>query len=141
MSSATSVEVRRRLPAPPEEVFRWWTEPELMQRWRTPTGEVEASVDLRAGGALRIVMSGGGVVIEHVGTFVEVDPPNRLAFTWSSPYTGPNPSLVTVEFHPADGNATDLRITHAELPEEAAISHGGGWTAMLNRLEGSLHGD
>jgi uncharacterized protein YndB with AHSA1/START domain len=141
VSSATSVEVRRRLPAPPDEVFRWWTEPELMQKWMTPTGDVEASVDLRAGGALRVVMSGGGMVIEHVGTFLEIDRPNRLVFTWASRYTGPNTSLVTVEFHPAAGNATDLRITHTELPEEATTSHGGGWIAMLDRLEGALHGD
>jgi hypothetical protein len=53
-----------------------------------PVGTVEAEVDLRVGGALRIVMKGEGMVIEHVGEFTEIEGPRRLAFTWSSPCTG-----------------------------------------------------
>jgi uncharacterized protein YndB with AHSA1/START domain len=81
MTGAAFLEVERRLPAPIAEVFRWWTEPELLSRWMTPTGTVEASLELRVGGALRIVMRGGDTVIEHTGTYIEIDPPRRLVFT------------------------------------------------------------
>ena len=138
MSSPTAVEVRRRLPAPVDEVFDWWTDARLLARWMTPTGTCEATVDARKGGALRVVMSGDGVVIEHVGEFLDVERPRRLVFTWSSPYTGPRPTVVTVELVPAPDGTTDLTLIHEELPETTAASHGGGWTAMLARLQTQL---
>lgn len=104
----------------------------------TPVDDVEATIDLRVGGALRIVMSGAGTVIEHVGIFLEIERPRRLVFTWSSPYTGPRPSVVTVELEPAGDSTTDLHLIHSELPEDAAVSHGGGWTQMLARLDTAL---
>jgi uncharacterized protein YndB with AHSA1/START domain len=95
MIDARVVEIHRRLPAPIGEVFRWWTEPDLLCEWMTPIGNVEADIDLRVGGALRIVMKGDGRVIEHTGEYLEIDPPRRLVFTWVSPYTGNWPSVIT----------------------------------------------
>ena len=138
MSGPALVEVERRLPAPIAEVFRWWTEPPLLARWMTPVGNVTATVDLRVGGDLRIVMSAGETVIEHRGTYTEVEPPRRLAFTWSSPFTGVAPSLVTVELESDGDHATILRLRHSELPEAAAESHRGGWGTMLDRLGAGL---
>jgi uncharacterized protein YndB with AHSA1/START domain len=132
------IEIRRRLPAPIAEVFRWWTDPELLREWMSPMGSVDAEVDLRVGGALRIVMKGAGVLIEHVGEFVEIEPPRRLVFTWKSEYTGGQPSLVTLELEPEGDRVTRLRLVHAQLPETAADSHRGGWGAMIDRLAGKL---
>jgi uncharacterized protein YndB with AHSA1/START domain len=138
MIDAGVVEIHRRLPAPIGEVFRWWTEPDLLCKWMTPIGNVEADIDLRVGGALRIVMKGDGRVIEHTGEYLEIDPPRRLVFTWVSPYTGNRPSVITVELHPAGEDATDLHLVHSQLPHDAAGSHGEGWGAMLHRLSGRL---
>jgi len=135
MSVRGSVVVRRRLPAPVAEVFGWWTQPDLIAQWMTPVGKVRASVDLRVGGSLRVVMEGDGMVIEHTGEFVEVTVPRRLVFTWSSPYTGPHPSLVTVDFEPDGPDWTWVALVHSELPDAAAESHRGGWGSMLDRLE------
>lgn len=132
------IEIRRRLPAPIGEVFRWWTEADLLRQWMSPRGKVDAEVDLRVGGMLRVVMKGEGMVIEHVGEFTEIEEPGRLAFTWSSPYTGARPSLVTVTLEPDGDGATWLRLVHAELPESVAGSHRGGGGAMLHRLEGVI---
>jgi uncharacterized protein YndB with AHSA1/START domain len=131
-------EIQRRLPAPVTEVFSWWTEPERLQEWMSPIGTVEAEVDLRVGGALRIVMKGDGTVIEHLGEYVEIEPPRRLVFTWASPFTGDEPSLVTIELEPDGLDATLLRLVHSRLPESAAASHEDGWGAMLDRLRGRL---
>ena len=138
MSGLAFLEVERRLPAPIAEVFRWWTEPRLLARWMTPVGTVTAIVDLRVGGALQIVMRGGDTVIEHHGTYREVEPPRRLVFTWASPFTGGRPSLVTVELEPDGDHATILRLRHSELPDAAAESHRGGWGTMLDRLAAGL---
>jgi uncharacterized protein YndB with AHSA1/START domain len=133
------VEIRRRLPAPAAEVFRWWTEAHRLREWMSPFGTVEAEVDLRVGGALRIVMRGDdGTVIEHVGEYVEIEPPRRLVFTWASPFTGAEPSLVTVELEAEGADATRLSLVHTHLPESVAAPHRDGWGAMLDRLSRSL---
>ena len=138
MSGPGSIEVTRRLSAPIAEVFRWWTESALVERWMAPIGDVRATLDPRIGGSLRVVMSGQGVVIEHTGEFLEIDPPRRLVFTWKSRFTGQQPSVVTVELEPDGDDATLVRIVHAELPEAAVASHRDGWGGMLARLEGEL---
>jgi uncharacterized protein YndB with AHSA1/START domain len=100
----------------------------------SPVGIAEAEIDLRVGGELRIVMRGGDTVIEHHGRYIEIVPPTRLVFTWASPFTGSEPSLVTVELKPAPAGQTHLRLVHTALPEAVAESHRGGWGAMLERL-------
>jgi uncharacterized protein YndB with AHSA1/START domain len=138
MIDAGVIEIRRRLPAPISEVFRWWTDADLLRQWMTPIGTVEAAVDLRVGGALRIVMKSDDRLIEHTGEYLEIDPPRRLVFTWISPYTGSVPSIITVELQPAGDDVTDLRLVHSQLPDAAAHSHREGWGAMLDRLTGRL---
>jgi uncharacterized protein YndB with AHSA1/START domain len=141
MSGRGIIEIRRRLPAPVAEVFRWWTEADRLREWMSPVGTVEAEVDLRVGGALRIVMRGGGTVIEHFGEYVEIQPPRRLVFTWVSQFTGTEPSLVTVELEADGADATQLRLIHARLPESVAMSHQDGWGTMLERLAGCLRAE
>jgi uncharacterized protein YndB with AHSA1/START domain len=132
------IEIRRRLPATVAEVFSWWTEADRLQEWMSPVGTVEVEVDLRVGGALRIVMRGDGTVIEHVGEYVEIEPPRRLVFTWASPFTGAEPSLITLELEPDGEEATNLHLVHSRLPESAVLSHRDGWGAMLDRLRGQM---
>ena len=137
--SSSVVEITRVLPGRPDEVFRAWTDPELMRHWMSPVGEAEADVDLRVGGRLHLVMVGGGRRIEHSGEYLEVDPPTRLSFTWRSAFTGDAATVVTVVLadHP-DG--TELRLRHEGLDEDAATSHGQGWGQMLDRLGVRLGG-
>jgi len=138
VSGTGVIEIRRRLPAPAAEVFRWWTEADLLREWMSPVGTVEAQVDLRVGGALRIVMRAEGTVIEHFGQYIEIDRPRRLVFTWASPFTGADPSLVTLELEPEGADATQLLLVHSQLPESVAKSHRDGWGTMLDRLSGKL---
>jgi uncharacterized protein YndB with AHSA1/START domain len=79
-------------------------------------------------------MRSGDMSIRHEGEFVEIDEPRRLVFTWNSPYTGPAPSLVTIELEPDGERATQLRLVHSRLPGDVAASHGDGWRTMLDRL-------
>lgn len=137
MIGTESIEVRRVLPGPIDEVFRWWTEPELLALWMSPIGQVEAEVDLRVGGRLRIVMRDGPIEIEHEGKYVEIDRPRRVVFTWQSRFTA-GVSLVTVSLAAEGATSTHVLIVHSQLPSSAAESHGGGWAAMLGRLEQEL---
>jgi uncharacterized protein YndB with AHSA1/START domain len=132
------IEIRRRLQAPVGEVFRWWTEADRLREWMSPVGTAEAHVDLRVGGLLRLVMRGDGIVIEHVGEYIEIEPPRRLVFTWASAFTGAEPSLITLELEPEGANATNLHLVHSRLPESIVTTHRQGWGAMLDRLSGRL---
>ena len=65
MSGPGALEIRRKLPAGAAEVFECWTDADRLRQGMSPVGTVEAEVDLRVGGALRIVMRHEGTVIEH----------------------------------------------------------------------------
>jgi uncharacterized protein YndB with AHSA1/START domain len=82
-------------------------------------------------------MIGPEAELEHTGEYLEVDRPRRLVFTWRSPYTGPEPSMVTVDLRP-DGGGTELTLRHERLPEEHVEPHRGGWGQILDNLEKQL---
>lgn len=74
----------REFDAPPEKVFRAWTEPDLLKQWFAPlpwtTPLVE--LDVRPGGANLIVMRGpDGTEFPNRGVYLEVVPNQRLVFT------------------------------------------------------------
>jgi uncharacterized protein YndB with AHSA1/START domain len=127
------VRIEMALPAPIEDVYAAWTQPEAMARWLAPMGYADVEADVRVGGRFRVVMIGDSMSIEHTGEYLTVEPPRRLSFTWQSPYTGTESSVVSVTLT-ADGNSTHLLLLHERLPEDAAESHRGGWVAMLQRL-------
>ena len=127
--------VERVLPAAPDEVFDAWTTPSRMAAWMSPVGAAEAEVDLRLGGSFRVVMMEAR--IEHTGEYLEIDPPRRLVFTWVSPFTGGESSVVTVELHPHE-DGTRMVLTHERLPENVVDGHRDGWGTMIERLAGIL---
>ena len=131
------VEVRRRVRAGAEQIFDLWTKPDLMVRWMSPyPGAVDckASCDLRPGGAFSLVMSSEESSREVSGTYVEVDRPRKLVFTWIGPLTNNVNTLITVEFNPR-GDETDLVLTHERLPTSAICEgHTKGWGNILDHL-------
>jgi uncharacterized protein YndB with AHSA1/START domain len=131
------VRIERFIPAPAEQVFNAWLDPASMARWLSPSGHAEADVDARVGGRLRVAMVAAGIRIEHTGIYRELVPHRRLVFTWQSPYTGPDPSLVTVELTARDAG-TQLLLIHEFLPAERVESHAGGWGTIVDRLASEL---
>jgi uncharacterized protein YndB with AHSA1/START domain len=136
-ASANAVRVERLLPAPIDEVYAAWTDPEQMAPWLAPTGHAEVEVDVRVGGQFRVTMIDGDFRLLHTGEYLVVEPPRRLSFTWRSPYTGPDASQVDVILT-ARGSATLLVLLHDRLPNETRSSHEGGWATILDRLTSSL---
>ena len=142
MTTKTTVRIERTFQAPAQRVFDAWTSEEVMRRWWHAEHDwetTEAEVDLRVGGAVRVVMRdpvkdaeyGGG------GHYTEVDPPNRLAFTWVWD-DDPRETLIEIEFVEADG-ATAVHFVHSGLlNEETVRSHEGGWGRCFDNLERSL---
>ena len=131
------VQVRRRVKARAEEVFDLWTRPDLMVRWMSPfPGAVDckASCDLRPGGAFSLAMLSQESSREVSGTYVEVERPRKLVFTWTGALTDNVNTLVTVELTPR-GDETDLVLTHERLPTSAIVEgHTRGWGLILDHL-------
>ena len=79
-----TVTIRRTFDAPRALVWRAWTDQTMMAQWfgpRTFTTPV-CELDVRVGGALRIVMRGpDGSEYPMKGVFTEVVPEQRLVFT------------------------------------------------------------
>jgi uncharacterized protein YndB with AHSA1/START domain len=132
-----AVHVRRRVRAEAEQIFDLWTKPDLMVRWMSPfpgTVDCKASSDLRPGGAFSLVMSSEESSCEISGTYVQVDRPRKLVFTWIGPPTNNVNTLVTVELNPR-GDETDLVLTQERLPTpEIREGHMMGWGNMLDHL-------
>jgi uncharacterized protein YndB with AHSA1/START domain len=94
-----------------------------------------ASADLRPGGAYSLVMVSGELSREVSGTYVEIDRPRKLVFTWIGPLTNNVNTLVTVEFIPHGDDETDLVLTHERLPTPAIHDgHTRGWGNILDHL-------
>ena len=131
-----TIRLQRLLPASPQEVFDAWTDPKSLQQWFCLGTVSLASVDLdvRVGGHFRIVMRDETKDLLHTGTYREIDPPQRLVFTWRSSGTYDQETLVTVELHPK-GNKTELVLTHEQLPDvSSAGKHESGWQDVVRKL-------
>jgi uncharacterized protein YndB with AHSA1/START domain len=143
-TTGPTVQIRRRVKAGAEQIFDLWTKPDLMVRWMSPfPGAVDckASCDLRPGGAFSLVMLSEQSSREVSGTYVQIDRPRKLVFTWTGPLTNHVNTLVTVELNPR-GDETDLVVTHERLPTQAIHEgHTKGWGHILDHLADAVSKD
>lgn len=144
MNERPTLTMERTFEAPAERVFDAFTSEEVMRRWwhagsdwETP----EATVDLRVGGEVRVVMRdphkdvryGGG------GRYTEIEPPRKLAFSWVWDDDREQAEmLIEIEFSERDGK-TLMRFTHRDLwDQEAVASHEDGWSRAFENLRGAV---
>lgn len=136
-----SVRIVRILPAPPEAVLAAWTDVESLKQWMCPgtASVVHAELDVRVGGHFRIVMTDKGQDYTHTGEYREIDPPNRLVFTWSSPATGGKPTLVSIDLRPHGVDETEIVLVHERLSDDdSAAKHQRGWDDIVTKLAAHL---
>ena len=134
----TIVRVRRTFAARREDVFRAWTEADLFCQWfKAPLGSSSAQLDARAGGAFSVEMkSPVAPTVRAAGTYLEVVPPERLAFTltWDGYPFDAGETLVTVDFRDR-GEMTEVVLVHERQPGRLVhVCHSLGWRACLRRL-------
>lgn len=98
----------------------------------------DAVNDPRVGGKFLITMMGDNSVHPHTGEYLQIDRPKKLVFTWISKATEMVPTTVTIELAPAPGGGTDLTLTHVGLSEQSMESHTGGWSSIVDLLNGLL---
>jgi len=119
---------------PPEEVFRYLVDPELMARWIGLSHDLEP----QPGGRFRVEVSDGNIA---AGRYVEVVPPLRVTFTWGwesqdadMSVLPPGASLVEIDLQAKD-HGTLLRLRHSRLPSDLAGRHAERWSHYLYQLQ------
>lgn len=132
MNPELDLSLQRIIRAPRAEVWRAWTEPELLAQWWLPaplTARLER-LEVRPGGAFVSLMSEDGVAfVPHVdGMFIEVKEGEWLAFTnaldsqWRP--AAPQPVAMTAEItlleHP---EGTDYRVIVRHRDPKARARH------------------
>ncbi len=140
-----STTVCRLIKADKTSLFAAFSKAEVLEQWFSPSPDIGVEIlqfDFRAGGRYRFrySMKDGSRPILG-GSFVRIEAPDRLSFTWvweePDPHAG-IPTIVTVEFH-GGGVQTEIVLTHSQIPtEEIAQRHAAGWEATFDHLEKAL---
>ncbi len=143
----------RTFDAPRETVWKYWTDPKLVQQWWGPRGVTNPTCvwEAKPEGTINIVMLAGKELGEMAGQewpmtgkFVELSEPEKLVFTANAIMNGKPvlENLTTVTFEEKDGKTA--MVVHIEVtmttPEAAGPLQGMemGWNQQLDKLEEAL---
>jgi uncharacterized protein YndB with AHSA1/START domain len=139
------VAITRVFDAPRALVWQAWTDPTMMAQWFGPRGFTSSvpQLDLRVGGALRIVMHGpDGNDYPMKGVFTEVKAPERLVFTNIALDNDGNHLLegeTTLTFSEQSGKTTMRLVAHAvglvPIAPQMLAGMEAGWTQSIDKLE------
>jgi uncharacterized protein YndB with AHSA1/START domain len=147
MSDLYELVLTRLLDAPRAKLFRCWTEPQLLKQWFAPAPYTTpvAEVDLRVGGATRMVMKGpDGQEIPCPGTYLEIVPNEKLVFT--DAYTGDwmpkpgKPFMTAIITFADEGGKTryTARVRHwsaEDMKTHEEMGFHPGWGKCTEQLE------
>jgi uncharacterized protein YndB with AHSA1/START domain len=124
--SDREVVVTRTINGPPRIVFEAFTKADLLKRWWVPKSMgmtlLSCEVDARVGGKYRLVFDHGGPEpAAFFGTYVEVKPYSRLA--WTNDEGGEGGPVTTVTFEEKGGKT--LVVLHESYPSKEALDAAG----------------
>jgi uncharacterized protein YndB with AHSA1/START domain len=140
------VTIARALDAPPEDVWRAWTEPDHLSRWfGTPpfaTSRETVFMDVRPGGEWRATMisSEDGAELPFVGVYREVQEPERLVFTFENPddRDDPDVEVATVELSEVAGTTRMCFSQDGHLPDDQYPLLEAGYSRFFDRMAALL---
>ncbi len=166
MTELKEIMIERVFDAPRELVWKYWTEPEMIQKWWGPETFTAPSikVDLKVGGKYIFAMKGPDgsewdQVMYSAGVYKEIVPHEKLVVTdYFSDEDGnmmnpdqfgqdsnfPKESTVTVLFEEIEGGKTKLSVIYPKPETEAQMEAilksqmTEGWQSSFNKLEASL---
>jgi uncharacterized protein YndB with AHSA1/START domain len=125
-TSDREVVVTRTVNGPARIVFQAFTQAELFKRWWVPRSMgmtlLSCELDARVGGKYRLEFDvGGPEPAAFFGTYVEVQPHSRLA--WTNEEGGEGGSVTTVTFEEEAGKTRV--VLHERYPSKEALDAAG----------------
>lgn len=139
LPSDTEILITREFDAPPELVYRVFTEPDLVRRWWTARrGEMtECEIDLRVGGRWRYAMlAHGKFEVAFHGEYLEIDPGRRVVSTEvfeGAPHAAAT-GTTTFSEHGA-GSVVTIRVEHANRADRDGHIESGMEDGLQDALE------
>ena len=152
-NGSNNVVIERIFPAPPELIWRMWTEPEHFAAWYGPGGASipVARMDVRVGGkrlvCMEVTTPDGAMQMWFTGEYLEVIHNQRLCYTDAisdengnvlspeqagMPQGHPTTTEVRIELESVD-SGTRMVLTHVGIP--AGSPGAVGWTMALDKLD------
>ena len=123
-TSERELVVTRTFNGPARLVFEAWTRPELFRQWWVPRSMgmslLSCEMDVRVGGKYRLEFAHADSRAAFFGTYREVTPPSRLAWTNEESDEG---SVTTVTFEDKGGKT--LLVMHELYPSKEALDAAG----------------
>ena len=133
--------ITRTISAPRELVFEALTKPEHFAVW-FGTAAVEVpqetlSMDVRPGGAFRAVMHlPDGNLIHWAGTYLEVDPPSRVAMTLTDQPGDDTGLPVLFDLETVEGGTQlTVRQDRSDFSDEQVAATIAGYNAFIDDIE------
>lgn len=136
---AGTVQLHRVITAPPERVYRAFTDPDALVKWMAPHGFTAKvhSIDVRNGGSYKMSFTNFTTKSSHSfgGKYAEVKPNELLKYTdkFDDPNM-PGEMQMTISFRKV-AVGTELKITQEGIPDaippEMCYL---GWQQSLNML-------
>ena len=138
--------LERIIDAPPEKVFRAYTDPAILSQWFAPKpwSISDCVIEPRPGGRMNFVMHGpDGERFPNAGVFLEVVPNRRListdAFTPDWKPSGQPFMVARIELEPtADGKtkytATASHWNEAAMKQHVEMGFHEGWGQVADQL-------
>jgi uncharacterized protein YndB with AHSA1/START domain len=124
-TSDREVTVTRTINGPARLVFEAFTRAELLRRWWVPKSMgmtlLACEVDARVGGRYRLVFDHSPEPAAFFGTYIEVQPYSRLA--WTNDEGGEGGPVTTVTFEEQDGRT--LVVLRDTYPTKEALDAAG----------------
>ena len=132
--------VTRTFDAPPDLVFKAWSQAELFRRWWVPEGAgislVSCDMDVRTGGKYRLEFSAGPAgTMAFYGKYLDVVQNERIVWTNEEEEDG---GVTTVTFEDKGGKTLltfNERYPTAEALEEAITGSAAGLPTQLDQLD------
>ena len=146
MTNNRELVLSRLLDAPRENVYRCWTEVELLKQWFAPKpwSTPHAELDVRAGGSSLVVMADpDGNQFPNPGIYLEVVPNQKLVFTdayTSAWMPSEKPFFTGILTFADEGGKTRYIATARHWTVEACEQHEKmgfheGWGICADQLE------
>ena len=124
-TSDREVVVTRTINGPARIVFEAFTRAELFKRWWVPRSMgmtlLSCELDARVGGKYRLVFDHSPEPVAFFGTYVEVKPHSRLA--WTNEEGGEGEAVTTVTFEEKGGKT--LVVLRESHPSKEALDAAG----------------
>lgn len=152
MATSTIVRVQRAFACTAETIYDAWLDPKIARHFlfASPEGEVvRCEIEPGVNGRFTVVDrrpleadNTRFLDVEHVGRFLQLDRPRRIAFTFTLPRFQSHETAVILDIAP-QGDGCELTLRHDLGPaddETVAMLERAedGWATMLARLDEAL---